>query len=62
MQYFLFRLLFVRTIMIRGRPFNLGCCILPLKVASDTYFRGRLWADLAEILMDFPPRVSTNVH
>ena len=31
----------------RARPFNLGCCILPSKVASDTSFLSHLWTDLA---------------
>ena len=41
------------------RPLNLGCCILPSKVASDKPFLSRLWTDLAENYEDFCPRVYT---
>ena len=34
-------------------PLNLGRCILPSEVASDTPFLVRLWTDLAEKLVDF---------
>ena len=31
-----------RQVRSRARPFNLGCCILSLKVASDTSFLSNL--------------------
>ena len=37
----------------RARPFNLGCCIMPSKVVSCTYFLRHLWTHLAKTLMDF---------
>ena len=43
----------VCSIMYRVRPLNLGWCFLPSKVASDTPFLGRLWTDLATILVHF---------
>ena len=36
----------------RVRPLNLGWCFLPSKDASDTPFLGRLWTNLAAILVD----------
>ena len=47
--------------MYQAHPFNLGYCILPSKVASDTSFLSRLWTDLARMLTDFRPRVTSNV-
>ena len=46
----------------RVRPCNLSLRILPSKVASDTPFLGRLWTDLAKILLDFISRVRPNVY
>ena len=37
----------------RGRPFNLGCCNLPSKVASYASFLSYLWTNLAEIQWTF---------
>ena len=39
--------------IFRGDVPNLGFCILPSKVASNTPFFGRLWTDLAKTLVDF---------
>ena len=38
---------------VRARPLNLGWCFLPSNVASDAPFLGRLWTNLAKILVDF---------
>ena len=45
----------------RPRPCNLGFNILPSKAASDTHFLCCLRTNLAETLVDFLPRVWSNV-
>ena len=44
---------YISCLTTRVRPLNLGWCFLPPKVASDTPFLGRLWTDLAKILVGF---------
>ena len=52
---------FYRRILItRDRPFNLGCCILPFKVASDTPFLSCVRADLVEILWTYNVTLGQN--
>ena len=52
----------VRSEITRVRPFNLDCCILPSKVVSDKFFLSHLWTDTAEMLVDFSPKITRNVH
>ena len=48
--------------IIRVRPLNLGWCLLPSKVAPDTPFLSRLWANLAKTWVDFWSRVRSNMY